>query len=246
MSEVTLSVSDVALFDGHKSSTHKRRKACPKCNYSLSTKSGKTVQGKQRYKCGKCGKRFITHYEYVAYQHSINEQIIRCTKNSVGIRGTARIVKISPTTVLNRILTIAINLVQPAISLYKTYEVDEMKTYNKKKQNERWVVAAYETQSKQIIDFRIGTRTKKTIKSLVQTLINSRAKKIFTDRLNIYPTIIPAKIHSKQPHKTNHIERWFLSLRTMSKRFGRKTLCYSKSDLYSEAILRINLWGGVV
>lgn len=217
--------------------------ACPGCNYSHSTKSGKTVQGKQRYKCVKCSKRYITHYKYIAYQPTINQQIIRCTKNSVGIRGTARILDISPTTVLNRILTIALSIVKPAIKLHKTYEVDEMKTYNKKKQNERWVVAAYENENKQIVDFRFGTRTKKTLQSLVQTLVNAKAKKIFTDRLNIYPTIIPNNIHSKQNRKTNHIERWFLSLRTMSKRFGRKTLCYSKSDLYSEAILRINLWG---
>lgn len=75
---------------------------CPVCKSDNLIKSGVTGNKKQRYKCKKCGRKFLTEYCYNACQSYINQQIIALTKESVGIRGTARILRISTTTLLKR------------------------------------------------------------------------------------------------------------------------------------------------
>ena len=63
---------------------------CPICKSTKLIKSGKTTNGKQRYCCKECSKRFIINYSYNAYQPNTNQQIILFTKEGLGIRSTAR------------------------------------------------------------------------------------------------------------------------------------------------------------
>jgi insertion element IS1 protein InsB len=80
---------------------------CPDCNSSQIVKNGRTVGGKQRFLCRKCSKSFIENYTYNACKPDINQQIILFTKEGLGIRSTARVLKISVTTLLKRIISIA-------------------------------------------------------------------------------------------------------------------------------------------
>lgn len=54
-------------------------------------------------------------YTYTAYRQGINMQIITLTKEGLGIRSTARVLRISTTTLLKRILLIAKTISRPAI-----------------------------------------------------------------------------------------------------------------------------------
>jgi transposase-like protein len=101
-------------------------KICPNCSSNQIIKNGFTANKKQQFICKSCTKRFIDHYTYKAYYHWVNKSIIQFTKEGLGIRSTARILKISTTTLLKRIITIAKSIHQPIISKGKTYEVDEM------------------------------------------------------------------------------------------------------------------------
>jgi insertion element IS1 protein InsB len=74
---------------------------------------------------------------------------------------------------------------------------------------------------------------------LISKLIESKAKKIYTDGLNIYPTLIPKSIHSVYAKCTNRIERLNLTMRTHIRRLSRKTLCFSRSRLMLEAGLTL-------
>jgi len=66
----------------------------------------------------------------------MNQQIILLTKEGLGIRCTARVLRILVTTLLKRIISITERIVQPPIAIGKSYEVDEMRTYiGKKKAN---------------------------------------------------------------------------------------------------------------
>ena len=65
-------------------------------------KCGKTKSGNQRYICRKCGKTRVENYVYLAYKEEINQNIIQLTKEGLGIRSTARILKISATTLLKK------------------------------------------------------------------------------------------------------------------------------------------------
>lgn len=111
------------------------RKICPSCGSNHVIKNGFTANKKQQFICKSCKTRFIDFYTYKAYNNWVNKRIIQFTKEGLGIRSTARILKISTTTLLKRIITISKNIHQPIISKGKTYEVDEMCTYVRHKRN---------------------------------------------------------------------------------------------------------------
>lgn len=93
-----------------------------------------------------------------------------------------------------------------------------------------------------MIYFNIGKRTNETLNSVIKVLINTKATSIFTDKLRNYQYLIPKEIHQTKRFGTNSIERKNLSIRTHLKRFNRKTICFSKSNLILIAILKIYFW----
>ena len=79
---------------------------CPQCRSDQVIKRGKTAQGKQRYMClsDDCKtKRFILDYSYNGRLPEVKKQIIDMALNGSGIRDTARVLKISPTTVIREL-----------------------------------------------------------------------------------------------------------------------------------------------
>ena len=112
------------------------------CNSKNIIKNGTTRTKKQQYICKNCHKRFIEFYSCKAYKKNINSQIIQLTKEGLGIRSTARVLNISTTTLLRRIIKIADDISQPKISFYQSYELDEMRFFIRKKSNLQWLVYA--------------------------------------------------------------------------------------------------------
>ena len=77
---------------------------CPNCKNTNVIKHGKTSNEKQRYLCKneKCSKKtFIRHYSAIGRLPEVQTKILLHALNASGIRDTSRILKISPTTVLN-------------------------------------------------------------------------------------------------------------------------------------------------
>lgn len=218
------------------------RKVCDFCEGKL-IKHGFTSSGKTRFKCSNCNKTRVEYYTSNAYKSTINQNIIEFTKEGLGIRSTARLLKISTTTLLKRIITIATNIHQPIISKGKTYEVDEMCTYIRHKRNFGWIVLAFERETKRVVTFSVGKRTNKTLSRVLDILKLSVAKKIFTDRLKNYRYLIEEKFHSIKRFATNHVERLNLTLRTHLKRLNRRTICFSRSCIVLTAVLKIYFWG---
>lgn len=105
-------------------------------------KYGTTAAGKQRYQCTRCKRTSVLKFTYKAYCENINSKIVKLTKEGAGIRSTARILKISPTTLLKRIIEISANIVKPKLLPNQTYEVDELCTYVKRKTNRFWLAYA--------------------------------------------------------------------------------------------------------
>ncbi len=76
---------------------------CPDCGSDDVVKQGRSDEGKQRYKCRNSECRrcpFIRTYAYRGYLPQVKAQITEMTLNGSGIRDTARVLKISPTTVI--------------------------------------------------------------------------------------------------------------------------------------------------
>ena len=212
-----------------------------KCKYCKQkcTKEGRQINGKQKYRCKSCYK-----YQQQHYNKKVPDQsIINLLKEGCGIRSIARLLKISPTTTIRKILTISSQIKSPSIVMGKMYEVDELCTYIGNKNRKRWVAYSLRKDTKEVVNFAVGTRTKRTLKQIVNSLLLSEAKIIYTDKLNIYNSLIPEEIHCNKQYKINHIERKNLTLRTHLKRLNRKTICFSKSMVMLTACLKIYFWG---
>ncbi|MGC4128715.1 MAG: IS1 family transposase [Bergeyella sp.] len=205
-------------------------------------KYGKTACGKQRYQCKSCKKTSVLQYTYNAYKQDVNPKIVQFIKEGLGIRSTARVLKISVTTLLKRIISIAKNIKRPILSFGNIYELDEMRFFIRKKNNLQWLVYALDKETKQIANFYIGKRNNRTLNAVVKTLLFSQAKKIYTDKLKNYKYLIPKNLHNTRKNGTNHIERKNLDIRTCLKRFCRKTICFTKSMVILTAILKIYFW----
>ena len=79
---------------------------CPHCQSDQVIKGGTTKTGKQRYRCHNtnCAHySFVLNPAYKGHLPEIKEQIIDMALNGNGIRDTARVLKISPTTVMNEL-----------------------------------------------------------------------------------------------------------------------------------------------
>jgi insertion element IS1 protein InsB len=76
---------------------------CPSCDETQIVKHGKSAAGKQRYKCcnSNCTRQsFIRDYTYQGYLPTVRQQISGMAVNRSGLRDTARVLNISPTTVI--------------------------------------------------------------------------------------------------------------------------------------------------
>ena len=76
---------------------------CPHCQSIEVIKAGKQPNGSQRYQCqnDRCDRRiFLLQYQHRGRALEIRRQVIAMAINGSGIRDTARVLRISPTTVI--------------------------------------------------------------------------------------------------------------------------------------------------
>ena len=80
---------------------------CPYCDEIDIVRHGKSPEGKQRYCCRQClegrGRTFLLEYTYAGQSPAIKQQIVDMAMNASGIRDTARVLHVSPTTVLKEL-----------------------------------------------------------------------------------------------------------------------------------------------
>ncbi|MEG1024672.1 MAG: IS1 family transposase [Flavobacterium sp.] len=202
-------------------------------------KNGISKAKKQRYKCKSCSKTIVDNYTYNAYFPHINKEIVLLLTEGMGIRSIARILQISATTLLKRIIAISATVSLPAIQPECRYEIDELCTFIKVKSKRIWIVYAFERETKNIVSFNVGARTNLTLKKVVDKVLKANPVAVFTDKLKNYISLIPRCIHKTVRFGTNNIERANLTLRTHLKRLNRKTICFSKSAVFLEAVLKI-------
>lgn len=79
---------------------------CPSCKGANVVKMGTTSNGKQRFKCKNtlCSRvSFILKYSYLGLMPEVKNKIIEMALNGSGIRDTARVLKVSITTVISEL-----------------------------------------------------------------------------------------------------------------------------------------------
>lgn len=202
-----------------------------------------TRNGVQLLRCGACGRYQRASYVNNACAPGADKRIALYTKEGCGIRSIARIMAISPTTVIARTRSIAARLGPGIVAKGRSYEVDELSTYTGNKKNRVWLAYALDRKSKQVVGIRVGKRSKRMLRPLIETLLLADAKRIRTDGCDVYRSLIPEGMHAVKRFGTNSIERMNLTLRTRLKRLGRRTICYTKSLAMLWACAAIACWG---
>ncbi len=79
---------------------------CPSCGSEDIVKHGQSQASRQRYKCrnSTCSRcTFIRAYRYRGHLPKVKQQITEMALNSSGIRDTARVLRISPITVIENL-----------------------------------------------------------------------------------------------------------------------------------------------
>ena len=206
-------------------------------------KNGKQANGIQRYLCEHCGKSQQANYQYAACEQKTRDLFLRCLKIGSSLRGVQYVTGVAVSTQLRWIKALSKSVKPPAkIRLYDEYEVDELCTYVGHKGRRRWVISAISRSTRQVIDVQVGTRSMKNLSLVVKKLLRLSPTAIYTDKLNIYASLIPKEIHKVKARGINKIERYHLNLRTHLKRLNRRTICYSKSELVLSYLVKIYNW----
>jgi len=80
---------------------------CPYCQGTDTVRHGKSLEGKQRYRCRECregrGRTFLLDYSYAGQSPEVKQQMVDMAMNASGIRDTARVLHVSPTTVISEL-----------------------------------------------------------------------------------------------------------------------------------------------
>src|SRR5215510_6064528 len=80
---------------------------CPYCQETDIVRHSTTSEGKQRYRCRECllgrGRTFLLEYTYAGQSSEVKQQIVDMALNASGIRDTARVLHVSPPTVMKEL-----------------------------------------------------------------------------------------------------------------------------------------------
>ena len=85
---------------------------CIHCNSTKLIRFGKSKNNVQLFKCCNCSRRFRESYRNKSWIIT-NQTIINYVKEGLGIRSIARLLNISPSTVISRIKTISKSMKKP-------------------------------------------------------------------------------------------------------------------------------------
>lgn len=224
-----------------------RYRRCPKCGSPHIVKNGHDYKGAQKFHCHAC-KAYGTLDKQKKPDAKTRRQALEAYFERVSMRGVARIFAISRFT-LARWLLLKFDLLPPLSDTLVRWqpgdvlELDELWSFVFKKSQKRWVWLALCRRTRQIVAFVIGDRSEVTCRKLWRQIpLAYKRCACYSDFWETYQAVFPAERYQavgKDTGLTAHVERWILTLRQSLSRFVRKTLSFSKSDLFHEASLAL-------
>lgn len=144
------------------------------CNYckGICIKKG-YYKNTQRLLCKSCKRYQQTQYSYVLCNKTHEKMIVQLNNEGMSISGISRITGVSKSNVINKIKYLVSKIVKPIIKeQQQEYEVDELYTYIKSKNNPCYIIYALNKNTKQVIDYAVGNRTKENINRIVTKIKN--------------------------------------------------------------------------
>ena len=208
----------------------------------ISSENGHTHHGKQNYQCLDC------HRQFVAESRLINDTTKKLVKKllleRISLRGICRTLKVSLPWLLSFIVELYDELpadlnVEPVAATARLTlmrleaEADETWSFVGRKANQQWIWMALDTQTKQVIAFYVGDRSRRSARKLWRRMPQAYREDatFYTDGWAAYKGVIPAARHqvcAKATGHTNMIERFNCTLRQRVSRLVREALSFSK------------------
>jgi len=128
----------------------------------------------------------------------------------------------------------------------KVLELDELWSFIYRKSEKVWVWLALCRESRQMVAFATGDRSRATCERLWRAIPESYKKaSCYSDFWEAYQEVIPEEQHEatgKEEGETCHVERWINTLRQRISRFVRKTLSFSKSRQMHHCCLKLFIY----
>ena len=210
---------------------------CPACESTNIIKNGTIHNGKQKYQCKDCGRQFVENPQNKIIPAKTWELVDKLLLEKIPIAGISRVTGISEPW-LQRYINRKYENTPREISIVKkkgslTIECDEMWSFVGNKGNKQWVWLAIDVESREVVGVYVGKRDRSGAEGLWESLpsVYRQCAVCYTDFWAAYNEIFPQQRHhsvGKESGKTNHIERFNLTVRQRVSRFVRKTLSFSK------------------
>ena len=223
---------------------------CTKCKSIQIIKNGTDYKSKQKFRCLDCDAYGTLEPQSPSYPEFVKELLLRTYRERASMRGVARIFGVARQTLARWIKEKAAVLPDLADTLETAraddvLELDEIWSFVSRKSNKRLIWIALCRRTRQVVAYFIGDRSEKSCRNLWKRIPAAYKKCCsYSDFWGTHQNVFPSNIHhsvGKESGETSHVERWNNSLRQRLARFVRKTLSFSKSDLFHEAVLKLYL-----
>lgn len=219
---------------------------CHTCGSTNIVRNGTNKCGSPQYYCKDCGAYRVLEPKRI-YPEDEKKRILRAYKERASMRGLERIFSVARPTVARwlretvRALPSLKDTLLP-VEPDDVLELDELWSFVLKKSRKRWLWTAICRRTRQIVAFVIGDRSEKTCRRLWNKIADEYKRCLtFSDFWEAYQQVFPKKTHrcvGKESGQTAHMERWYNTLRQRLARFVRKTLSFSKSDVFHHMVTK--------
>ena len=143
--------------------------SCPNCCSHTIRRNGSIHTGKQKYQCVACNKQFVENPQNKIIPEGTKERIRRSLLERVSLEGICRIFDISMPWLLRfmekTFQSLPENLQAGIIAENDEFEVlvlevDELWSFVGNKKNDQWLWVVMHAETRQILAFHVGNRTK--------------------------------------------------------------------------------------
>lgn len=116
-------------------------------------------------------------------------------------------------------------------------EVDEMWSFVKKKEEQRWLWHAIDHRTGKILAYTFGRRKDEVFLELKELLEPFGITKFYTDGWGTYQRHLDKSKHVVGKRNTQKIENKHINLRTRIKRLARRSICFSKTEKMHDIVI---------
>src|SRR5215831_21265117 len=153
------------------------REACPACGSKRFKRNGHLKTGQQNHQCQACGRQFVLHADNRVIRDEQRTLVERLLCEKISLHGICRAVGVSMRWLMGfiaaRFAALPDHLhVRPVAAPRDVLigrlevEADEMWSFVKKKANKQWVWIAMDKQTRQILAFHVGDRSRESAQQL--------------------------------------------------------------------------------